>query len=165
MGKCETSTAAIGIKILLSELILQINETNFNVIMEMIKDGFIEDDNDYFNEVYENIIWSKHVVDNTNVFYVKEYLTNEFKTKGSITKYKFGCREDKPTLDNGCLFDKYLLVPVKEILRTNRWGYDRYGTNSSSRPMDFDLSVDIEKYIGIKNIRDKIVFLLVQHSS
>lgn len=35
MGKCETSTGSIGIKILLSDLILQINEKNFNLIKEI----------------------------------------------------------------------------------------------------------------------------------
>ena len=51
MGKCETATASIGIKILLSDLTLQINETNFTLIKELLHSGFIEDDNDYFNEI------------------------------------------------------------------------------------------------------------------
>jgi hypothetical protein len=37
MGKCETSTTSIGIKILLSDLILQINEKNFDLIKEILK--------------------------------------------------------------------------------------------------------------------------------
>ena len=36
MGKCETSTLSIGIKILLSDLILQINEKNFDLIKNLI---------------------------------------------------------------------------------------------------------------------------------
>lgn len=157
MGKCEISTASIGIKILLSDIILQINESNFDIIMEMIKDGFIEDDNDYFNEVYQKII------DNIdgNYLVVKNFLTNEFKIKGSINKYKFSSKEEYTT-ENGSLWDKYLLVPIKEILTTDRWGYDRYGTNSKSRPIDFDLSIDLEKYKVIKKI--KTVFILSQNS-
>jgi hypothetical protein len=49
MGMCETATASIGIKILLSDLILQIKENNVTQIKEMLYYGFIEDDNDYFN--------------------------------------------------------------------------------------------------------------------
>ena len=55
MGRCETATASIGIKILLSDLISQINETNFTLIKELLHRGFIEDDNDYFNEIYSKI--------------------------------------------------------------------------------------------------------------
>ena len=56
MGKCETPTAAIGISILLSDIILQINETNFDLIKEMLTNGYIEDRNNYCNEVYDNIL-------------------------------------------------------------------------------------------------------------
>lgn len=158
MGKCESATAAIGIKILLSDLILQINETNFNLIKEMLYNGFIEDDNDYFNEVYTNIIYgdieSYHFID------LKSYLRVAFTNNGSYHKSRDG--RVIPTLDNGCLLDKYLLTPVKEIMHTERWGHDRYGTNSTSRPMDFDLCVNMEKYKEIKNT--EIVFILKQHS-
>jgi hypothetical protein len=161
MGRCETATASIGVKILLSDLISQINETNFNVIMEMIEVGFIEDDNDYFNEVYQSIVYDD-VMNNGNWLDVKRNLISEFNSKGTINRYKFSNRPEEPTLSNGCLFDKYLLVPVKQILRTARWGYDRNGTNCSSRPMDFDLSVDLEKYQGIDKFTT--VFLVTQHS-
>ena len=56
MGKSETASAALGIKILLSDLIPQINETNFNLIKKMLYDGFIEDSNDYYNEAYKNVL-------------------------------------------------------------------------------------------------------------
>ena len=51
---------------------------------------------------------------------------------------------------------------VKKILETDRWGYDRYGTNSNSRPIDFDLSVNIEKYKEIE--KTELVFILCQSS-
>jgi len=159
MGKCETATSSIGIKILLSELILQINETNFNLIKNMLNMGFIEDENDYFNEVYQDIIDCDEL-DPENISFnyidVKEHLINELKNNGSLIKSKFTDKV-KPTLKYGCLFDKALLVPVKEILTMNRWGYDRYGINGISRPIDFDLYVNIEKYKEIDNI--KIVFI------
>lgn len=158
MGKCETATASIGIKILLSDVTSQMNETNFDLIMEMIENGFIEDDNDYFNEVYQEIVGNNN---DSNCSEVKEYLTNEFKNKGTLNKYKCSKREDH-TLSYGCLLDKHLIVPVKKILMTERYGYDRYGTNCSSRPIDFDLSVNVEKYKDIKKY--EIVFLLSQDS-
>ena len=112
----------------------------------MLVNGFIEDKNDSFNEMYQEII-DCNVLDsnNSNAYCldVKEYLINEFK-------------------HNNHLFDKELLVPVKIILSTDRWGYNRSGTNSVSRSIDFDLSVNIEKYKEIEKI--KIVFIL-EHNS
>lgn len=160
MGKCESATSSIGFKILLSDIVPQINENTFILIMEMLNNGFIEDDNDYFNEVYSEII-NNDIMISDDFAVVKQYLIQEFKNRGSINRYKFSSKEE-PTLSNGCLFDKYLLVPVKKILTTDRWGYDRYGTNGSSRPINFDLSLDIEKYKDINKF--EIVFLLMQSS-
>ena len=157
MGKCENSTASIGIKILLSDLISQIDENTFELIKEMLEDGFIEDDNDSFNEVYINIMYGDLP---ENYVKFKEHLTNEFRIKGSYHKSRSG--QVIPTLDNGCLLEQYLLVPVKEILKTDRWGYDRYGTNGKSTPVNFDLSINLEEYKELENTQ--IVFILKQHS-
>jgi len=146
MGKCESSSASIGIKILLTDLIYQINENNFSIIKEMLVNGFIEDKNDSFDEMYQGIIDCNYLDSNNsnvNCLDVKEYLINELK-------------------HNDYLFDKELLVPLKIILNIDRWGYDRLGTNSVSRLIDFDLSVNIEKYKEIEKI--KIVFIL-EHNS
>jgi len=159
MGRCETATSSIGIKILLSNLVLQMNETNFALIKEMLNYGFIEDDNDYFNEMYSKIIGSCKLQKKYLDF--KEFLINEFTNNGSYHK-SHGASSVIPTLDKGCLFDKYLLVPIKRILSIERWGYDRDGANCMSRPIDFDLSVNIEKYKEIK--KTDIVFIMGQHS-
>ena len=163
MGKSETATASIGIKILLSDLILQINETNFALIKKMLYDGCIEDSNSYYNEAYQNILGYPYGEDKLTGDYLecKEYLINEFKTKGSYYKSKFSSKVDSD-LHDGTLFDRYLLVPVKDILETERWGYERYGVNSASRPLDFDLSVDLKNYEEIKNFN--VVFFVKQHS-
>jgi hypothetical protein len=144
MGKCESATASIGIKVLLSDLILQINETNLTLIKEMLDNGFIEDENDYFNNMYSNIVNRNDLSKN-----YKEQLTQYFKLNDS-------------SVGSGCLFDKFLLVPVKQILKTDRWGYDRSGSNCVSRQIDFDLSVNIEKYKEIE--KKEIVFILGQNS-
>jgi len=106
----------------------------------MLHDGFIEDENNSLNDEYYAIIWCEPF--NGNALIYKEYLLTSLKK-------------------NGCL-DRDLLLPVKEILRTDRWGYERSGTNSMSRPIDFDLSVPIEKYKDIEKI--KTVFIIRQHS-
>ena len=146
MGKCETASAIVGLKILVSQLLSQINETNFNLIKEMLYDGFIEDENDFLDQSYNQIINSSDIPKNYLEF--KEYLENEFNNK---TNY---CDDN--------IFDKKLLVPIKEILSNDRWGYERYGTNSKSCPIDFDLSVDVDKYKDIENYN--IVFIVKQSS-
>lgn len=162
MGKSETASASIGIKILLSDLILQINETNFNLIKKMLYDGCIEDSNGYYNETYKIILG--HDIDNDelpqtyNEF--KDCITEQFKTNGSYYKSKFTSRV--PDLKDGSLFERYLLVPIKDILETERWGYERYGVNSASRPLDFNLSVELKEYEEIKNF--SIIFFIKQHS-
>jgi len=160
MGKSETATAAIGIKILLSDLISQINETNFSLIKKMLYDGCIEDSNGYYNETYKIILG--HDEDNIelpqtyNEF--KCYITEQFKRHGS----KFSSKSKPDLSEGGTLFERYLLVSIKDILETERWGYERYGVNSASRPLDFDLSVELTKYQDLKNFN--VIFFVKQHS-
>jgi hypothetical protein len=159
MGKCETSRSSIGIKILLSDLIFQINEKNFDLIKEMLNDGFISDKNEYYNDAYTDIIWCNDLPENYLEF--KEFLEKEFKIKGSFLHVR-DSNKIEPDLRNGCLLERELLLPIKNILETDRWGYDRYGRNGNYRPIDFDLSIDIEKYKEIEKFT--IVFILEQYS-
>ena len=163
MGKCETATAAIGIKILLSDLMLQLNANNFNLIKKMLHTGCIEDSNEYYNEAYKKIVGYGEYDNELPEEYVecKEYLLKEFTNNGSYYKSKYSIKEE-PDLSKGCLLEKELLVPLKELLATERWGYQRYGVNSLSRPLDFDLSVDLEEYKDIKDF--SLVFFVKQHS-
>ena len=132
MGRCESVYASIGIKILLCDLLSQVNETNVEEINIMLQDGFVEDDNDYLNNTYLEML---------------EELTLESKDR-MVEKFKD--------------FNNELLVPIKKILSTGRWGYNREGTNCVSRPLDFDLSFD-SKVPNITNY--KIVFILQQYAS
>ena len=59
MGKCESASASIGIRILLSDLILQIKETNLNLVKGMLYDVIIEDSNEYYNDKYQNLLANK----------------------------------------------------------------------------------------------------------
>jgi hypothetical protein len=155
MGKSETAKASIGIKFLLSDLILQINENNFELIKEILKNGFISDENDIYNDVYSDIIWSNKLP--KNYFDFKFFLEQEFKNKGSYLNNKI-----ESDLTSGCLFEKELLLPIKEILETDRRGYDRLGINGNYRPIDFNLYVDTEKYKELEKYT--IVFILSQYS-
>jgi hypothetical protein len=92
---------------------------------------------------------------------LKEYLINKFTNNGSYHKSR-GNGIVIPTLDNGCLLDKPLLVPFKDILTMDRWGHNRDGSNFISRPIDFDLSVNIENIREIE--KTEIVFILGQHA-
>ena len=165
MGKCETATASIGIKILLTDLVSQINETNFTLIKKMLYDGCIEDANGYFNEVYKKILGYDdgdiELPEQYDTF--KEYVTEQFKLNGDYYKSKFSSIVE-PNITKGCLLEKQLLVPMKELLETERWGYERYGINSASRSLDFDLSIDLEEYKKNNIEKYKVVFILKQHS-
>lgn len=140
MGKCETAKTSIGIKILLSDLILQINESNFDLIKKILNEGFIYDMNENYNDAYAEIILCNNLPKNYLDF--KKKLEQEFKNRG--------------------LFERELLISIKNILSTDRWGYDREGKNGNYRPIDFDLSVDVEEYKEIKKYT--IVFILEQYS-
>ena len=159
MGKCETSSTSIGIKILLSDLIFQINEKNVDLIKKILNDGFISDRNEYYNDAYTDIIWCNDLPKNYLEF--KDFLEHEFKNKGSYLHVR-DSNKIEPDLRNGCLLEKELLLPIKKILETDRWGYNREGRNGSYCPIDFDLSVDIEKYKEIEKYT--IVFILEQYS-
>ncbi len=139
---CDDSTASIGIKILLSDLISQMNESNVELIKKMLSKGCIEDSNGSCNEAFKNIVRFEYEENDLPKEYLqcKEFLINAFRP----------------------LFEKELLVPIKDILSTTRWGYNRHGINSSSRSLDFDLSVSTEEYKEIDHF--KIVFFIRQDS-
>lgn len=137
MGRSDCASASIGIKILLSDLIFQINETNFTLIKEMLHNGFIDDANNYCNESYSKIVGGNRMP--SQFVDVKKYLVKCF-------------------IKERCLIDKYLLVPVKKILEIERFGHNRDETFSGSRPIDFDLCIGTEKYNEIE--KTEIVFIL-----
>jgi hypothetical protein len=165
MGKSETASASLGIKILLSDLIAQINETNFALIKKMLYDGCIEDANGYFNEVYKNILGYDDGDIEIPEYYdtFKNYVTEQFKIHGDYYKSK-STSIVTSDLRNGCLLEKELLVPMKDLLETERWGYGRYGINSASRELDFDLSINLEEYKKNNIEKYKVVFIVKQHS-
>ena len=142
MGRYESAIASIGIRILLSDLVPQIKATNFKLIKGMLRDGFIEDENEFFNGAYSTI--QDEMDSNKN--------WAEFKQQFDVR-----CKD---YVDGESLFEKALLLPIKPILRTGRWGYHREGTNASSKPLKSELSINLDKYKVIKKF--KTVFILCQ---
>jgi len=153
MGRCESACASIGIKILLSDLVSQINATTMNLIKKMLYDGCIEDSNEVYNRAFEQIIDDDGIEENAEVF--KEYLTSKFTER----VYK-----------GDSLLQRYLLVPVEELVSNDRWGWTREGTNAMSTTMGtfLDDLPDIlstafkETYKDINNFT--FVFMIKQYA-
>ena len=122
MGRCESASASIGIKILLSDLVSQINATTMHLIKKMLYDGCIEDSNDFYNQAFEQIIGDDGVEKNAEEF--KEYLTSKFTERVRM----IGMSDDP-------LLERYLLVPLEELVSNDRWGWSREGTNAMSATM------------------------------
>ena len=153
MGRCESATASLGIKILLSDLVAQINATTMNLIKKMLYDGCIEDSNDDWNRAFEQIIGDDGVEENAVAF--KEYLTSKFTARvGHI---------------RDSLLYRYLLVPMEELVSNERWGWTREGTNAMSSPvgtfaadLPTQLAVFKETYKDINNFT--FVFMIKQYA-
>lgn len=153
MGRSESATASIGIKIALSDLILQINENNFELIKEMLFAGFIEHPHRNYSR-YTDITYNLEYDDdlkNLNHEIIKKYLIKKFKNSYPNGRY---FKEEE------CLFNQTLLIPLKKIFETNRFGWNRIGKNAEYRKIDFDLSLNIDKYKEID--KKEIVFILCQ---
>lgn len=158
MGYSECASAAIGIKIKLLDLVAQVAEKNVTYITHLLEEGFIEDENGFYNETYQNIVLG----DMPEQFLeLQQYLTTQFSKHGDLMKSKFK-NEVRPSLTNGSLMDKSLLIPLHPILSTERWGYNRGGVNGLSCPVMSTANICTEelKESGLKNW--EMVFMLKQ---
>jgi len=165
MGRSEEATASIGIKILLSDLVEQLNETNMTLIRKMLYNGRIEDENGFYNETYMRIVYYDEYNLPENHLALKENLLEQFKTHGSLLKSKYN-NEVNPDFHEGSLLARELLVPVEEIVSNTRWGYNREGTNAMSVPFNSfteGLDASLEKYKDIKHY--KVVFMITQNTN
>lgn len=161
MGRSETATASLGIKIILSDLVEQITETNAALIKKMLNEGYIEDSNEFYNETYRRIVYYDDYNLPENYLELKEHLMKEFKTHGSLLKSNYTNKE-LPDLHNGSLLEKELLVPVDEIITNQRWGYNREGVNAMSTPY-YNIAPNLEEYKSLTNF--KVVFIIMQDAN
>ena len=174
MGRSDTSTFAIGIKIEIKELIEQITIENIEIIKDILIKGLIDDENGYMNEVYctivnEEIDFLNKIDDSSSTIYIeeiKEKLKEIFESNGDLYKSK---RSSEVTKDiSKTLYDSILMMPYKDIISTERWGYSREGTNGISKDIKHLDIEEIEKEIkkeydnNIKNY--KICMMIYQQS-
>ena len=156
---------SIGIRILVADLVAQIDESTHRLILEMLAPtSCIEDDNDCFNETFGEVAdeleenCPKHWRD------FAARLREMLASRGDVLYFKDGSRPRR-TLEYGCLLDKHLLVPVAQICSTDRGGYSRYGLNATSAPLGKldvpSVLADIErKYAGLTGY--EVVYMVTQ---
>jgi len=123
-----------------------------HLIKKMLSNGCIEDSNEVYNRAFEQIISDDGVEENDIEF--KDYLTSKFTER----VYK-----------GDSLLQRYLLVPMEELVSNERWGWSREGTNAMSSPLSTfadDLPNQIaafkETYKEIKNFT--FVFMIKQYA-
>lgn len=154
MGRCESASVSVGMKIKLSDLISYITKKNLKFCQDILQGGVIEDCNGELNSMYENIMNQDDHLELPFEEY-KEWVTTQL--KNSLIPYD----------PSQSLYDRYLLYGTKSLLETSRWGYGREGTNSSSTDMlkiQKSIRKDLsQRYKRIPN--SQYVFILYQSSS
>jgi len=149
MGREETSVVSIGVNIDLSDLINAINKDNYEAIRDSLltNESLIEDENGTFNDTYYGIIDGYGIIDTREYTNLGELDHEEYK------KYMIEMCDKK-------LYNQTLLVPHRSLLKTERRGYNREGTNGSS------CELDIKKMnILVKEINDKMTKLnITEHT-
>lgn len=169
----ESIRTTIGIKILLRDIVEQIDNINFEQIKEILNSGFIEDENRNFNKKYREIIWSNELheyIDNAEKY--KKIINDLLKESGTYDKIS-------ETLAYGSLLEKHLLVPIKDILdmcKTNSYSncdndINNYNVeekfNTKSRDIDFNI-LTIQNDINKKYkyiTKYKIVVAMIHYTS
>lgn len=161
MGFRQSSTVFIGLKIQLEKLANQINESNYNEILNILEKSYIDDENNDFTHTLRSVLYDL-TKDEKNYEQFKNEFSEEIKKRGTIVQLYNGKIDE--IFDYGYLSEKYLLFPIKQILDTYRYGYGREGINGTSCTLDFDIESikkDIlEKYIWMKDI--EIVMMVQQ---
>jgi hypothetical protein len=123
MQRLEGLFVSIGISISLENLISQANDTNMKLIMNILHDGFLEED-----DTYDRVI---------RRYYPDENIENDFEFLEYIKKL----------LTHYGLIDKELLIPIKNIVTLDK------NKSTISIPLDFDLSLDLSPFKNIDNYK------------
>jgi hypothetical protein len=124
MGRSESATMFTGIKILLGNLFDQITEENEDLILEMMEEGFIEDENETFNEDFRGSLEYFNIDENP-----REYFSD------LLEKYLL------------------VPVPSRPIIDMCRWGRGREGINAVSADFTTIETPNLEKYKGLKDFK------------
>lgn len=141
MGKSETSTLSLGIRIKLKSVLDHINGDNYNEIKILLEKGIIDDKNGFYNSVYGSIIngcdplTNKYIdLDKMKCKEYKKYLMNALLKYGDEYHTKYGGYKLRTyeNDDSENLYHGIIMLPFIEILKTERWGYDIHGVNGTS---------------------------------
>jgi hypothetical protein len=149
MSHYECATVSFGFKIQMKKLIDQITEDNFDVVKNLLSEGFIEDSNGYANNYYKYIL-DGELPSKCSKFkkFIKEKLDNNNELSGSDSNSESDSESDTGSESdvrkqakkfNGNINNMYLLIPLVKMLETTRWGTNRKGINSKSCEIDYDL--------------------------
>jgi hypothetical protein len=147
MGRSESVTLSVGVNFTIKDLLDAMTELNYESIKNnyFTENSIIEDENNFYNSTYRNIvngidIITKEYIDLTKLNFseYKEYLVNNFKRFGDEYHSKYNEHEiyEYKEDDENNLYHQQLLIPINELLNTERWGYSREGTNGSSCNID-----------------------------
>lgn len=182
MGKSSIASITIGIKIQIKYLLSLMNENNYKVFRDrfLSEDSIIEDDNLEYNSIYIRIIYGMDTktnnqlindMDNLEYKEYKKYLTKNFQSNGNILNFRDGTSklEQYDAKDPKNLYHQYLLIPYHKIASTERWGYNRWGKNGASTPVDIlainNISKKIKEEMKKHSIKEyKNVFIVSQYS-
>lgn len=175
MGRCESSCVSLGLRIPLQKLLACVTEANFSNILQMLTadEGFIEDENDNWNESYdlfrEQLSNATHktkeaLCNNTAETFVTR-ITTMLQNHGNVHYLRDGSRIHTP--EEGTLLAQTLLLPTVPVVENGRWGYNREGVNGASIPItNFDYAAHVEsirqKYLFLGADGGEIVFMVCQ---
>lgn len=139
----------------------QINESNYNEIMNILENSYIDDENNDFTHTLRSVLYDL-MKDEKDYEQFKNKFMEEIKKRGTIVQLYNG-KEDE-IFNSGYLSEKYLLFPIEQILDTSRSGYGREGINGTSCTLDFNIeSIKkniLEKYDWMKDI--EVVMMIQQ---
>jgi len=162
MGRCEFSKCSVGLRIKLRKLVEQMSENNVEMIHKLMNKGFIDDSNGFKDEVFREVLHG--VGDWKNCDEAKDYLLETLGKRGDKSKSRYSNKVEE-NLAEGTLLEQSLLCHVVELIQTDRWGYEREGTNGTfaELPNIAEAEKEVQKaYKGLE--RFKVVLVLQQHS-
>lgn len=152
MGHSEDASASIGIRIKISDLVLQMTTANMNAICGFLSatDGhaLIEDENGEWTTKCCDWVNQEDESEENPTKKAKVEKANEVRDKYEI--------ELKQIKENGeCLWDQFLLYPCQTILKTSRYGSN--GTSCAIPDFQEIIAKITKKYKWLQN--HQIVFI------
>jgi hypothetical protein len=165
MGRYELASYSFGIRIKLGALVEQTNSRNHEQILDWLQHGFVEDENECYNAVFQSIM---NGLPQTSWPQQKGYLRKQLQKRGNLFVHRWTgvVEEDNREL----LWNHFFLCPVVQHMETVRWGWHRDGTNASSKPLASSAEIFAaaaaevqEEFAGIHGV--ELVQILRQQTS